>query len=397
MITKQLSILICLMLLIQLCGCALPEDYRYMNPPEESLWVPTEPKPTKPTEPPVTTEPTPAPSVKTAKQIASELTDEQKIAQLFLVKCPAEGAGRLLEQYDVGGIVLYGQDTAGETPSSLRSELAGYQSLVPVKLLIAVDEEGYPVNRVSIQEAFRSKQFPSIRSAYDLNGVRAVREQEGEKARFLRDLGINVNLGPVCDLVTDPNAYMAQRSMGLTAKTTSEVVAGIVEVMNDNNVGAVLKHFPGYGNSVGDTHTGKVVDGRTEDMLWAEDLKPFQAGIRAGVGAVMVGHSILSTIDGDNPACLSGEIVGILREDMGFDGVVITDDITMGAVTEYYDLNEATIRAINAGCDLILTEWSAEQYQAVYDAVYRDGRISEDRLMESVIRIIQWKMDLGLL
>ena len=393
MTTKRLSVLLCLVLLLQLCGCALPEDQRFINPTEPVIWEPTMPKPTE--ELSETLTPTPAPR-KTAEQIAAELSRSQKVAQLFLVKCPAGGAAELLKEYDVGGIILYGQDTAGETPSSLRSEIQSYQDLVPVKLIIAVDEEGYPVNRVSNREAFRSKEFPSVRSAYDDNGVQAVREQEGEKSRFLRNLGINVNLGPICDLVTEDDAFMADRSMRLTEIATSEVVAAMVNVMHSNSVGAVLKHFPGYGNSTGDSHTGRVINDNDEAIYWAYDFKPFQAGIEAGVGAVMVSHSLATGLDPTVPASLSEDVIGILREKLKFDGVILCDDITMEAVTDYYEVNEAAVQAIMAGNDMIITTWSEEMYHAVYEAVNL-GRITEDELTEHVIRIIQWKMDLGLL
>lgn len=388
---KRLSLLLCLILILQLWGCTLPEEKRFKNPREETIWDFTEP-----TQPPIETKPLTPPSIPTAKDIVRQMSTPEQVAQLFLVKCPAGGASDLLRDYHVGGIILFSQDTAGHTPNTLRAKLKDYQDLVPNKLIVAVDEEGGLVNRVSIREEFRSEPFPSVRHAYDQYGIHGVRDQEAEKARLLKDCGINVNLGPVCDLVTEDTAFMADRSMCLTPKGTSEVVETIVKVMEKHGVGSVLKHFPGYGNSTGDTHTGMVVDDRTEEMLWAYDLKPFQAGIEAGVGAVMVNHGILSKIAPDSPACLSADVIHILRSKLDFEGVIITDDITMGAVTNYLDVNEAAVQAILAGCDMIVTAWSEEQYEAVCTAVQK-GRISKDRLAESVERIIQWKMDLGLL
>lgn len=396
MITKRLTVLICLILLVQLTGCIVPEEHRYRNPPEYTTDQPEPTKaPEKPTEPPKPTETKP-PAKKTASELASEMTLEEKVAQLFLVKCPAGGAEKLLKEYPVGGIVLFGQDTADEIPATFREKMASYQSLAPHKLLIAVDEEGGIVNRVSIRKSFRDEPFPSVRSAYDRGGIEGVREQEGEKARFLRDLGINVNFGPVCDLVTRDDAFMASRSLRLPDSTTYDVVMAIVDEMDRHDVGSVLKHFPGYGNARGDTHTGAVIDDRTESQLWEKDLRPFKGGVKAGVGGVMVNHSIYSSIDPSAPACLSEKVVQILRRDLNFNGVIITDDITMGAVTDHYDVNEAAVQAILAGCDMILTGWSADQYRAVCNAVDQ-GRISEARLTESVVRILQWKIDLGLI
>lgn len=399
MITKRLSILMCLILLVQLCGCAVPEEYRYINPPVETEWKYQEPGTTKP---PVVTEPEPEPeppaAVKSAEEVASALSNKQLIAQLFLVKCPAKGASDLLQERDVGGIILCSDDLSGESPSSLREEIAEYQSLVPVKLIIAVDEEGGKFCPVSGKTAFRGKPFPTVRSAYFNNGTQEVRLQEGEKSRFLRDLGFNVNLGPICDLVTDDHAIMAERSMGLTATATADVVSAMVDVMHENGIGAVLKHFPGYGNSVVDAATGKIMNGNHEGTYQDNDFVPFRAGIKAGVGAVMVSHSLIPKLDPEMPASLSDTIIKTyLRGELGFDGVVICDDLTADVVTKYCNVNEAAIQAILNGSDMIVTEWSEEMYQALYRAVYEEYRISEERLMESVVRIIQWKMDMGLL
>lgn len=394
MITKRLSILLCLILVLQLWGCALPEDQRFVNPTEYIEWEPTEPKETKPQEP--ETLPPAPPSEKTAEDIVDDLTLKQQVAQMFLVKCPAGGAAELLEDYHVGGIVLYGQDTAGETPASLRAELEEYQSLVPVRLIVAVDEEGGTVNRISSRKAFRDEPFQAPHDIYMAGGISAVKETEAEKARFLKDLGINVNLAPVCDVVTEDDAFMADRSLRLTEIETAETVAAMVKAMQSGGVGAVLKHFPGYGNLIGDTHTGKVVDDRSIGVLRAYDFLPFEKGIKAGVGAVMVGHSIVNAIDPTCPATLSKEVHQTLRDELNFKGVIITDDLAMAAVTDLYDPGEAAVRAVLAGNDMLLTNWSAVQYEAILDAV-AEGRIPADRIRQSCIRIIQWKKDLGLL
>lgn len=390
---KRLSLLLCLVLLLSLSGCYLPEAYRVVNPTGPVDWDYTSPPSTVRQEQPVPTTP---PSVKTAAQIVAEMDTPELVAQLFLVKCPVGGAVELLTEYHVGGIILYGQDIAGETPKTLRAKLEDYQSHAPAKLIIAVDEEGGKVNRVSSNGAFRSQEFRSIRSVYDEGGTHLVKEYEAEKARFLRNLGINVNLAPVCDVVTEETGFMAERSMWLTPKATAEVVAGIVTASQSNGVGAVLKHFPGYGNVAGDTHTGLVIDNRPLDAIRANDFKPFRAGIDAGVCAVMVGHSIVNEIDTEDPASLSAEVHEILRGELEFGGVIITDDITMGAITDSYSAGEAAVKAIISGNDMIITSWSYEQYQAVCDAV-ANGRISMEQLTASVTRIIQWKMDLGLL
>ena len=197
-------------------------------------------------------------------------------------------------------------------------------------------------------------------------------------------------------MVTEDNAFMADRSLRLTEKATGEAVAAMVKAMQAEGIGAVLKHFPGFGNLTGDTYTGKVVDDRPMEMLRQYDFVPFQMGIDAKVGAVMMSHSIVNCIDETRPASLSKDVIRILREDFGFDGIIMTDDLAMGAITDSYDEGEAAVQAILAGNDMLLTGWSETQYQAILAAV-ETNRISPARIYESVVRIIQWKMDLGLL
>lgn len=394
MMKRILSILLCVICVLSLCACSVPEENRFINPTESVEWTPTEPKPTQATEPvPATTVP---PSAKTAEDLADDLSLAQQVAQLFLVKCPTDGASKLLDQHHVGGVVLFSQDIAGETPDTLKTKLTGYQSYVPIPLIVAVDEEGGTVTRISNREAFRSEKFKSPQEIYLEGGLKALRETETEKAQLLKRVGINVNLAPVCDVVTEDKAYMADRSLRLTEKATGEAVAAMVKATQSCGVGAVLKHFPGFGNLTGNTHTDQVVDDRSLEMLQTYDLVPFQMGIDANVGAVMMSHSIVNCIDKTRPASLSDKAVSVLRNDLGFQGVIITDDLMMGAISDTYDAGEAAVMAIQAGNDMLLTAWSDAQYQAILDAV-NTNRISLERIRESVVRIIQWKMDLGLL
>lgn len=391
---RHLFVIVCLLAFV-LSGCTLPEEHRFINPTESISWEPTEPAPTTaPAE--TTTQPTVPPSIKTAEDLADDLSLSQQVAQLFLVKCPADGAAELLEEYQVGGIILFGQDTAGETPASLKAKLDEYQSYCPIPLIVAVDEEGGDVNRVSSRPAFRSEKFESPREIYLNGGLKALRETEAEKAQLLKRVGINVNLAPVCDVVTEDNAFMADRSLRLTEKATGEAVAAMVKTMQQNGVGAVLKHFPGYGNLTGDTHTGAVNDPRSLDMLKAYDFVPFRDGIKAGAGAVMVNHSISSNYGGGSPATLSEKVHLLLRNDLGFKGVIMTDDLDMGAISNDYTAGEAAVLAVLAGNDMLITSWNEEQFNAVLYAA-DTKRIPREQLRQSVIRILQWKMDLGLL
>ena len=230
---------------------------------------------------------------------------------------------------------------------------------------------------------------------FDLGGLEAVLAEEAEKCRLLSDLGINVNLGPVCDITTDPEAFMYTRSLGQDAQTTAEVTAGIVNLMRDFRVGSVLKHFPGYGNNA-DTHTGIAVDSRPLSDFESQDFLPFSAGIQAGCGGILVGHILVEALDPELPASLSPAVHRYLREELGFSGVIMTDDLVMQAITDQYGAGEAAVMAVLSGNDLLCSTEYAVQYEAVLQAVL-DGRIDIDVLNSAVRNVLEWKISLGLL
>ena len=219
--------------------------------------------------------------------------------------------------------------------------------------------------------------------------------EEDEKCRLLSDLGINVNLGPVCDITTDPAAFMYTRSLGQDAQTTADVTAAIVNLMKDYRVGSVLKHFPGYGNNA-DTHTGIAVDSRPLSDFESQDFLPFSAGIQAGCGGILVGHILVEALDPELPASLSPAVHRYLREELGFSGVIMTDDLVMQAITDQFGAGEAAVMAVLSGNDLLCSTEYAVQYEAVLQAVL-DGRIDIDVLNSAVRNVLEWKISLGLL
>lgn len=329
------------------------------------------------------------------RQMISDMSLEQRVGQLFLARCSADTAVEDVQKYHLGGLVLFGDDFEGQTPDSMKQAIAAYQEAAEKPLLIAVDEEGGDVTRISRFPAFRDRRFCSLRKCYDRGGLEAVLTEEEEKCCLLSDLGINVNLGPVCDVTTDSDAFMYARSLGQDAETTAQVTASIVNLMGVFRVGSVLKHFPGYGNNT-DTHTGIAVDSRSLSELEAQDFIPFTAGIQAGCGAVMVGHIIAEAFDPELPASLSPAVHRYLREDLGFSGVIMTDDLVMQAITDQYGAGEAAVMAVLAGNDLLCSTEYAVQYQAVLQAVL-DGRIDIDVLNRAVRNVLEWKISLGLL
>lgn len=326
--------------------------------------------------------------------LMDSLTLEQKVGQIFLARCPETGAAEAVQQYHLGGFVLFDRDFEGETPSSMAQKIAGYQGVSHIPLLIAVDEEGGTVNRVSSHKAFRAYPFPSPRALYTKGGLELIHNTEAEKAQLLSGLGINVNLAPVCDITTNPSAFMYRRSLGQSPAVTGEFVADSIQTMGRFGVAAVMKHFPGYGNNA-DTHTGIARDSRSLETLETEDMQPFFAGISAGGGAILVSHTIVEAIDPEYPASLSQPMNYYLRLAMNFGGVIITDDLSMDAIAAQYGTEEAAVLAVLAGNDLLCSTEFETQYSAVLKAC-RSGRIPEAVLNEAVERVLRWKAQMGL-
>lgn len=336
----------------------------------------------------------PVSTVDPMEELMDSLTQEQKVGQLFLARCPETGAAEAVRQYHLGGFVLFDRDFQGESQESMAQKIMGYQGVSDIPLLIAVDEEGGTVNRVSSHKAFRAYPFPSPRTLYAKGGLELIHNTEAEKAQLLSGLGINVNLAPVCDITTDSGAFMYQRSLGQSPEVTGDFVADTIQTMGRFGVAAVMKHFPGYGNNA-DTHTGIARDSRDLETLETQDMQPFFAGISAGGGAILVSHTVVEAIDPEYPASLSPLMNRYLRLAMGFDGVIITDDLSMDAIAAQYGTEEAAVLAVLAGNDLLCSTEFEAQYSAVLKAC-RSGRISEETLNEAVEHVLRWKTQMGL-
>ena len=380
---KYLLLFLLIALFLSGCGQDVPASVSQVPT------IPTTAAHAEETFPPTTEAPDPI------EALLQTMSLEERVGQLFLARCNAATAAEDIQKYHLGGYVLFGVDFENQTPESMAEAIRSYQDAARIPLLIAVDEEGGTVTRVSRYPQYRSTPFPSPRSLYNQGGLELVLETETEKCRLLRSLGIHVNLGPVCDITTQPGAILYHRSLGQNAEATSEYISETVRVMAENKVGSVLKHFPGYGNNA-DTHVQIATDHRSLDELENCDLLPFQAGIDAGAGAVMVSHTIVEAFDAQLPATLSPAVHQYLREEMGFEGVIVTDDLVMDAITEAYGAGEAAVLAVLAGNDLLCSTEYAVQYEAVLDAVLT-GRIDYYTLTDAVRRILHWKQELGLI
>lgn len=379
--------IVCLLLAL---ACLLAAAACDKQPNTAAPDAPSEPAPqTAPGEPPA--EPAPDP----VETYADSLTLEEQIAQMFFARCPEADAAALAGQYNIGGYILFGRDFEGQTPDSVRETIASYQAAAKTPMLIGVDEEGGTVVRVSSNPNFRAAKFHSPQSLYAEGGMELVISDTKEKDALLSSIGINVNLAPVCDVSTDAADFINARAFGQDAESTSEYVRAVVIQMAADNMGAVLKHFPGYGNNI-DTHTGIAVDDRPLDSFRESDFLPFQAGFGAGAGAVLVCHNIVTELDPNLPASLSPAVHDILRGELGYQGVAMTDDLIMDAITAYTDGADAAVLAVQAGNDMLISSDFVTQYQAVLEAV-NSGVLSKEQIRESAVRVIRWKTVLGLL
>ena len=360
--------------------------------------------------------PTPAPPEPTPEELAARridelltsLTLEEKVGQLFFVRCPAENAVEDIGTYHLGGYILFGRDFKDASGNWLTKEqviqnIAAYQAAAAadtgIPLLIGSDEEGGSVTRASRNPNLFDSKFKSPqwlwKNQHDHGNIFA--EDAWEKSSALLSLGINVNLAPVCDVSSDPADFIYDRTLGQDAQTTASFVETTVSTMRSANMGSVLKHFPGYGNNV-DTHTGIAFDQRTYSTFLRQDFLPFSAGIAAGgnTTAVLVSHNIVVSMDPDLPASLSPGVHNILRSELKFEGVTMTDDLAMEAVESYAKDGSVAVMAIEAGNDLLITGDYHTQIPLVIQAV-ENGILAEETINASCRRVLTWKQNLGLI
>ncbi len=330
-----------------------------------------------------------------ARNILKTMTTEEKVGQMFFVRCRKDTALADLEAYSLGGYILFGSDIKGSTKETLKSKIKSYQDASKIKLLIGVDEEGGDIVRISKYPEFRAVPFHTPQSLYAEGGFQLIADDTKEKAKLLKSLGFNVNLAPVCDVSTDPGDYIYARSFGKDAEETAQYVRTVVETMKSEGIGGTLKHFPGYGNNV-DTHSGIAVDNRSYTTILNSDFIPFRAGIEAGAGSILVSHNIVKSMDENLPASLSPAVHRILREDLGFEGVIMTDDLRMDAIKESIGDEASAVLAVKAGNDLLISSDFDVQIPFLLAAV-EDGTVTKERIDESVLKILIWKLRLGII
>lgn len=331
-----------------------------------------------------------------AEETLKSMTLEEKVGQMFLVSYPGYNiAMNQVSGAAPAGYVLFARDFQYSNPSSIRGNMDTLKSNSKYGLMLGCDEEGGGVVRFSMYTQYRATRFQSPLNLFKQGGLQAIFDEAAEKADMMKNLGLNYNLAPVVDMPRNSWSYIYGRSLGQDAATTAEFSAGVVNIWNEHGMMATLKHFPGYADNV-DTHTGVAVDNRSAETFWNEDLQPFISGANAGVPMIMVNHNIINCWDGSKPASLSEAVHNVLRYDIGYSGLIITDGLTMGAVKSYASNGEAAVQAVLCGNDMICTEDFVGQYREVLNAV-KDGRIPEEMVNNAVRRVLACKYQYGIL
>ena len=342
-----------------------------------------------------------------ARQLLADMSLEDKVAQLFVITPEAltgiedvTAAGESTSQaYDacpVGGLVYFQNNL--ESEDQLRTMLTNMRQIstsrAGVPAFLSIDEEGGEVARIANHENFSVENTGPMREI-GRSGDKAEAHAAGAAiGGYLKDFGFNLDYAPVADVAaSEENSVIGNRSFGTDPQTVGEMTAEAVKGFKSQGMLTVLKHFPGHGSTTEDSHQEFAYNNKTKEELKSQDFVPFQSGIEAGADMVMVGHICVPNVTGDDtPSSLSAKVVtDILRGELGFKGLVITDALNMGAISGSYESAEAAVRALEAGCDLLLMP---EDFQAAYQGVLdgvNSGRITEERIDESVKRILEVK------
>lgn len=330
-----------------------------------------------------------------ALETLDNMTLEEKIGQLFLVRCPTSEQLDLYLSMKPGGFILFGKDFAEKTKEQVINDINFYQSESEIPMIIGVDEEGGTVVRVSSNPLLAKERFKSPQELFTIGGFEEIKKDTKEKSMLLMNLGINLNLAPVADVSINESDFIYQRAFGRTASDTAEYVKTVVKAMKESGISSTLKHFPGYGNNV-DTHTGSAYDTRPYEQYLNNDFIPFFKGIQTGAESILVSHNVIESIDSTLPASLSKDVIDILKNDMKFTGIIMTDDLSMGAITELQAELPPEVMAVLAGNDMLIVTDFENSYDALLQAV-NTGHISIERINESVLKILQWKSYMNLM
>ncbi|WP_311407063.1 glycoside hydrolase family 3 N-terminal domain-containing protein [Liquorilactobacillus uvarum] len=333
-------------------------------------------------------------------QAVKKMSLAEKIGQMYISPSPADVSktNNDISKYHLGGLVLFGNDFKNQNATQLKQKLTSFQSSAKIPLFIATDQEGGTVSRLSTDpQLTNGRYFPSPQETYNQQGLAGTIAEASKTAKIMHNLGINWNFAPVADVSNDPKSFIYPRTLGQNYQTTATYISKVVPAIQKQHVVASLKHFPGYG-SAADTHTGFASTDRSLADFQKNDFLPFEAGIKKNVSTVLVAHVVMKSVDSQLPASLSPKVHQLLRKKLKFKGVIITDDLGMGAITKYSQEHKVTpdVLAVKAGNDALLSNNYVQGIPAIEQAV-RTGSIKEKQINASVYRILKIKRNLGLL
>lgn len=331
-------------------------------------------------------------------KLLSQMTLEEKVTQMMIVAMPAKNAAKVQKKHQYGGYILFARDFARTNKKGIKKLLKSCQKSSDVPMLIGTDEEGGTVVRASYYKKYRNSKFRSPGQVYKKGKYKGITKDTRNKDRFLKSLGLNTNFAPVADVPYKKSNFIYKRSFSKNAGKTAKFIRLSVTQMGKDNVVSTLKHFPGYGNN-GDTHGRIIRDKRKRLTFITRDLKPFSAGINAGADMVMVSHTIVNTFDKKNPASLSPAVHKYLRENMHFDGVIITDGLAMKGITDFVggDQGKAAVKAVKAGNDMLCVTGSRDKCRKALVKAVKNGTIKKSQIDESVRRILRMKIRRGII
>lgn len=338
------------------------------------------------------------------------MTLREKVGQLFWVRPEAldfsrnpekktltQTMRRNLEQYPVGGIVVFKKNIQDE--NQLSSLIADFQSASKIPMIVAVDEEGGSVARLANHEAFSLPKYKSARDIGETGDPEQARQMGQTIGDYLRSYEFNLDFAPVADVDSNPaNPVIGRRAFSTDAQQTAQMVAAAVEGFHEAGMLCTVKHFPGHGDTGQDSHYGTATSYKSWEEMKAMEMLPFEAGIAAGVDVVMTAHITTPNATTDGlPASLSYTMITErLRGELGFQGVIVTDALEMNAIKNHFTPEGSAVAALGAGVDVLLMP---SDLRTAFDGVVQaveDGTLSEERLNESVRRVLTLKQKAGL-
>ena len=341
-----------------------------------------------------------------AEEMLDQMTLEEKVYQMFfvtpeqltgvgVVTAAGQTTKECLEKYPVGGIIYFARNIVSREQTC--EMIANLQSFSEIPVFTGIDEEGGTVSRVGCNPAMGTTEFPSMLSVGNSGDPNQAYEVGYTIGTECTELGFNLDFAPVADIWSNPdNTAIGSRAFGTDAGVVSDMVEACVRGFQDAGMLCALKHFPGHGNTLTDSHYGAAVTEKTLEELEKEEFLPFKSGIEAGADFVLVGHILTPNVtDASTPATLSKEMISILREDLQFDGVIITDAMNMAAITGSYSSADAAAAAVQAGVDMILMP---ADFHAAVSGVFQaleSGEITEEMIDEHVGRILEAKKNMG--